>query len=433
MKTLMTTMLILLVCSMMFAETRFFEIGTSYSLLSDNDDWSMEVSRLDYEINTHLDFMLTPDFFVFGKAIIVTDLWGKNRPSYMYMDGDKWPDSWKGSEDLGFSYLQIGAMGYLNDNLRFGGSLYKDAYPLRSRSTILLPSTNWSYGYPLGYFEHSLYIFDLSSSYLLNMGDNSLLLKAGNRKGYSRSATYPNAVTANTDAIYKQSANAFEVGLKYRFGDRDQNVRLLQHRIDSSDRSIPENSVFLEIGTEIKTIMNETKYRDTYTYEQTYTYTSTVVDIDAKLDIMINPDWFFVVNTSLYRNQVWTEKYSINTGDFAYGYKNSDTDGKALPYYSVGVVYYPNDILKLQGLFGREATGWYTYEDWNGWIYRYSYTNRLNLGAELLYFPSVHGLSFSLDYQRYRYSSHYHTNYFGISFKSRFGYRHRNVRNAQHR
>ena len=216
------------------------------------------------------------------------------------------------------------------------------------------------------------------------------------------------------------SNDIFGVLAKYRYGDRYQSVRELQHSVNPSNRQVPNTRVFFEIGPEYviaTSSENDNGYKTDISVSN--------FDINTNIDIMLNPNLFIFGNTILYRRTETKTKYNW----LGYTSKDEHTQEFLFAYYSLGFVGYPYNGFKIEGSMEREKTSYY--DDW--WYFEEIYINGINISGAYLNAFDVHGLSFGLGYSRYFGLEISPQSEFLVTLSYRFGDRDKNVRNLQHR
>ena len=370
MKKTLFLVILIFICNLSFANTLFFELGSDflYQTYDDYDDFSWRK----FGFWTNLDRMINENLFFYGNVPIYESYKYDYR---FYSDDDEYL----------LPGISLGVAGYMDERLRVNGSFTIDS--VNDLSTI-----------------------NISFDYLLRMNMNGLLM----------SAQY-----VRLFGDYITSLNGYVLAFKYRYGDRDQTVRGLQHRVIPSMRQNYDSRVFFEFGPDYTlTTQSDSERYLGERYE--WSLSEYKLDIDANIDVMINPNLFILGNTRLYRTEVWKNKNSWSS------WNKEDSNNSLFPFYSLGIVGYFKEILRLEGTYSGKKIKYledYGY-DW-GYV---DYTiESFIFSGNILNSFNVHGLTLGLSYKKLLSKEISDQNNFELTFSYRFGDRDRNVRDAQHR
>ncbi|MCL2064006.1 MAG: hypothetical protein FWG98_06500 [Candidatus Cloacimonetes bacterium] len=360
-----------------FANNFFSESEASFSFLNVPEfDFSYRLVNF----NTHLDYMVNYDLFLIGDLSIgrLTKL--RHEDLKMY-------------DDVLLPEYFFGFVAYNEDDFRIAGSF--------SRDTDLNQNN-----------------INFSLDYLLRLGVNGLLWSAN----YTYS-NYPTIVFPDLFEIQGDDhTHDYRFSLKYRYGDRDESIRSVQHRIQPTNRSNSKNWLFFEIGSEViinrwNNNVDRFDAQGNKIGQHTNTRITNTINHDINIDFRLNKDRFISVYSMIYSWQDdrvrWqpNENFPILWGE--------DVSEDILPFYSFNYMRYWEDILGIRGSFLR-----FDKDNINAFDFSVVYLWEINKN---------YNLPITLHYRREFGKDIDSLNLYGLMLKFRFGDRDKNVRNIQHR
>ena len=373
------------------ANKLYFGTGYEFSYWDLGGDWSTR----NHDYNIKFDFMINPNFFFYGNSIFYQE----------YIEDTNINES----EYNVFPVFELGLIAYSEENLMLS-LFYKK----------LIDDEEEEYFNRYETFSNQV---GLLAEYIYNTEENGVRLST-NYNVLTGSSIYSNFLQNN-----------FNITIKYRFSDRDQSVRQLQHRNNKAKKHAPESRIYFEIGPEF-TYVN---IRDNYKYttesgiiiEQYINKSSRkFFDFKFNIDFMLNRYLFLFSDVNLYGLRIYKDGYNQIWHDRA-------TTLHSPIYYSLGLVGYTSKSFKFTASYDSERINYNYYSD-N--MLDSHLRNSLNFSVHGLHF--INGLDMSLFYSYVIEKSIYFSAHdikppaeqnIGMRFNLLFGDRDRNIRAKQHR